>query len=81
MEEGSRESLFLMNDAGFDVNAAPLAWWTLAQKKGQPLEATPLPEPARYMYTLLGTEWQSAAPGSNQRHAFPNLSIREPAAP
>lgn len=81
LEESSRETLFLMNDAGYDVRVAPLAWWTLAEKKGQPLEATPLPEPARYMYSLLGTAWLPEISKPGKAEPTPGLSPRTSATP
>jgi hypothetical protein len=59
MEQGSRVSLSLMHDAGFDVAQAPLAWWLLADKKSEGLDDTPLPPRAEYLYKTLGETWHS----------------------
>ena len=52
-------ALALMQDAGFDLRQAPLAWWTLAQKPGKTLAKTVLPLQTTYTYELLATSWHS----------------------
>ncbi len=79
LEQSSRETLFLMHDAGFNLNAAPIALWKLPQKKGQPLEATPLTESVRYMYSLLGTVWEPEASESQAANGSPHLATRDAA--
>jgi hypothetical protein len=59
IEQSGRVSLFLMHEAGYDINEAPRTWWLLSSKKDIP-EAS-LPERATYLYQTLGTTWPSAA--------------------
>ena len=57
-EERLRVSLFLLDDAGFDIYQAPHAWWLLSSKK-KDLSQIPLPRRAAYLYQVLGTAWHT----------------------
>jgi hypothetical protein len=57
IEQSGRVSLYLMHEAGYDINEAPRTWWLLSSKKDIP-EAS-LPERAGYLYQTLGTTWLS----------------------
>jgi hypothetical protein len=59
LEQSGRESLALLNDAGYDIDQAPMAWWLLASNK--PLAKTPMPQRAAYLYSILGAEWHNPA--------------------
>jgi hypothetical protein len=56
-EQRARVSLALMNDAGYDVNEAPLAWWALADQKSAGLQRVRLPDRSVYLYKILGETW------------------------
>jgi hypothetical protein len=56
-EQRARVSLALMNDAGYDVNEAPLAWWALADQKSSGLQRVRLPDRSVYLYKVLGETW------------------------
>jgi hypothetical protein len=55
IEQSDRVSLFLLHEAGYDINEAPRTWWLLSSTKDIP-EAS-LPERAAYLYQALGTTW------------------------
>ena len=55
--QSSRVSLDLMNDAGFDVHEAPVAWWLLEPRKPEPVTSVSMPNRAAYLYRLLGEVW------------------------
>ena len=59
LEQSSRVSLSLMHDAGYDIDAAPLAWWLLADEKSKGLDKTSLPFLSEYLYKFLGETWHS----------------------
>jgi hypothetical protein len=56
-EQSGRVSLWLLQDAGYDLSQAPLAWWLLSSEKGTMAE-TPIPHRAEYLFGLLGERWQ-----------------------
>jgi hypothetical protein len=56
-EERGRVSLFLLDDAGYDVFQAPLAWWRLATSKD--LSGTEMPDHVAYLFKALGETWQT----------------------
>ena len=57
VEQSDRVALALMHDAGFDLGQAPLAWWTLAERSGQTLAETGLPERTTDDYGILARVW------------------------
>jgi hypothetical protein len=58
-EQRDRVSLFLLQDAGYDVYQAPLAWWALADQKAAGLERAPLPARSLNLYKILGETWHN----------------------
>jgi hypothetical protein len=58
-EQGAREGLALMHDAGYDLAQAPEAWWILATKEGKQPHTTQMPTRARYLYQVLATTWSA----------------------
>lgn len=60
-EQSGRVALGLMQDAGYDVEQAPVAWWLLASKRPKPLSEVPLPRHAAYLYKILGECWNNPA--------------------
>ena len=61
MEQRSRVSLFLLQDAGYDVAQAPMAWWLLAAGRPEPFSNSEVPERAAYLYRILGETWRDSA--------------------
>lgn len=59
-EQSDRVALDLMNDAGYDVTQAPLAWWLLASEKPRPLAEIELPFRTASLYDVLATTWAGA---------------------
>jgi len=57
-EQRARVSLDLMQDAGYDIEQAPVTWWLLAEKDSNDLADTPIPRHAEYLFGLLGERWQ-----------------------
>lgn len=55
-EQSTRTGLQWMEDAGFAVREAPVAWWRLADRKGKGLEKTALPYRSEYLYGVLWRE-------------------------
>ena len=55
--QSGRVALCLLNDAGYDLTQAPMAWWLLASAKPKSLEQIHLPDRAAYLYSVLGTTW------------------------
>jgi hypothetical protein len=55
-EERLRVSLFLLHDAGYDVDEAPHAWWLLSAKKKDIAHIAP-PRQSVYLYQVLGLAW------------------------
>jgi len=70
-EQNLRVSLGLLQDAGYDINQAPMAWWLLAPKKPKPLWETSMPGDVSYLYGILGEVW------NNPR----SVAVRSPANP
>lgn len=60
-EQSGRVALGLMQDAGYYVDQAPLAWWLLAAKTPKPISDIPLPHRAAYLYKILGECWNNPA--------------------
>lgn len=64
MRQSERVSLTLLRDAGYDIQQAPVAWWTLLEwkkSKGGPSAPTlssTMPEPAAYLYRTLDSVWR-----------------------
>ena len=57
LDQSGRVALGLMNDAGFDIYQAPIAWWLLSRKKAAPFQEMPMPRRAAYLYQTLGQNW------------------------
>ena len=57
-QQSTRAGLALMNDAGYDVRKAPLAWWRLADWGEIPLSKVKMPDRTEYAYSILGTAWR-----------------------
>ena len=53
-EQSGRVGLYLMKDAGFEPEQAPLAWWLLASGKPKDLASIGMPQRAAYLYEMLG---------------------------
>jgi hypothetical protein len=68
-DQSGRVSLWLLQDAGYDINQAPIAWWLIASKKPQPIADIPLPRRAASLYDFLGESWPqqdaSSAPAAS----------------
>lgn len=60
-EQAARTGLSFLQDAGFDLAAAPLAWWTLANPS-KPLVKVQMPNRTQYLYQILGTVYRPAPP-------------------
>jgi hypothetical protein len=58
-EQSGRVSLGLLQDAGYDIDQAPVAWWLLASKKPEPVSDISTPERAAYLYRMLGETWHN----------------------
>jgi hypothetical protein len=61
MLQRSRVSLSLLQDAGYDIVQAPMAWWLLATEKPGPVSDTEMPERVAYLYRVLGEIWRDSA--------------------
>ena len=59
-QQRARVSLCLLQDAGYDLRQAPVAWWLLASKEPRPIEKISMPEKAAYLYQVLGTTFRPA---------------------
>ncbi len=57
-QQSTRAALALMDDAGYDIREAPLAWWRLADWREIPLSEVKLPERTQYAYQVLSTAWR-----------------------
>ena len=55
--QSERVSLWLMHDAGYDVDEAPVAWWLLASRKPKPVAEIAMPDRSAYLYRVLAEEW------------------------
>ncbi len=53
-EQRARVSLDLMQDAGYDIEQAPVAWWLLSEKNSNDLADTRIPRHAEYLFGLIG---------------------------
>ncbi len=62
-EQCGRIALVLMDDAGFDIQQAPIAWWHLSSSKPEFMRDK-VPSRAAYLFEILSTDW---APGSPLR--------------
>lgn len=60
-EQRMRESLSLVNDAGYDVIGVPRIWWRLASADPKPLSEVPIPPKAEYAYAVIGSTWRDTA--------------------
>lgn len=58
-DQSGRVALWLLHDAGYDIDQAPVAWWLLAARTPQPISKIPLPHRAAYLYKILGECWNS----------------------
>jgi hypothetical protein len=56
-QQSGRVSLWLMHDAGYNLAAAPRAWWTLAAKSASGPLPRRLPDHTLFLYEDLGTTW------------------------
>lgn len=56
--QSGRVALCFMQDAGYDLTQAPVAWWLLAPAKPKPLAKTHVPDRAAYLFSVLGTTWR-----------------------
>ena len=59
-EQDQREAMCLLQDAGYDLTEAPMAWWLLHSNSKKPLPNGAMPPAAEYAYHLLGTAWRGA---------------------
>lgn len=59
-QQSGRVSLCLLHDAGYDLAAAPKAWWTLAAKSPAAPLPKRLPDHTLFLYEDLGTTWRAA---------------------
>ena len=69
VRQTARVALTLMQDAGYDLREAPLAWRLLEPKKPEPLEKSTIGDRPNYFYAILGTTWReqtSSAAGKNE---------------
>lgn len=57
-EQDQREAMGLLQDAGYDLNEAPVAWWLLHSNQKRPMPNGNMPPAAEYAYHLLGTVWR-----------------------
>jgi len=58
-QQAARVSLGLLQDAGYDIDQAPLAWWILASNKRKDLADIAMPKATIYLYQALGTSWKT----------------------
>lgn len=61
LEQSGRVSLGLLHDAGYDIQQAPVAWWTLATKPSKMLSETAPPPRALNLYRTIGVVWTSVS--------------------
>jgi hypothetical protein len=57
--QSGRVSLDLLQDAGYDIRQAPIAWWTLATKPSGALAETAPPPRALNLYRAIGMIWKN----------------------
>ena len=60
LDQSGRVGLRLMHDAGYDVQQAPLAWWTIASSQERSRKH-PLSVRAADLYRTIGVVWQNYA--------------------
>lgn len=70
MRQRDRVSLWLLHDAGYDIDQAPMAWWLLAldPKSINPMEKDDVPDRTAYLYGILGETWHNPAANTSQAH-------------
>jgi hypothetical protein len=68
LEQSGRVSLELLNDAGYDIDQAPMAWWLLDPKGPKPVAEVAMPPRAAYLYWVLGETWHNPAANAPQAH-------------
>jgi hypothetical protein len=61
MMQSGRVALGLLNDAGYETNQAPIAWWLLGKEKETSTTEIPIPLRATYSYKILGENWNNPA--------------------
>ena len=59
-EQDPREAMCLLQDAGYDMKEAPMAWWLLHSNPKKPMPNGAMPPAAEYAYHLLGTVWRGS---------------------
>ncbi len=59
-EQDQREAMCLLQDAGYDLKEAPMAWWLLHSNPKKTMPNGGMPPAAEYAYHLLGTAWRGA---------------------
>ncbi|WP_433965269.1 hypothetical protein [Tunturiibacter gelidiferens] len=59
IQQSGRVGLGLLHDAGYDINEAPLAWWTIAAKNTADPTATDPPDRSLNLYRTIGTVWHN----------------------
>ncbi len=65
-EQSGRESLSLMQDAGYDVMQAPEAWRLMAPKKAKDTSSTAIPSRSAYLLGIIAMEYRKTPPVSAQ---------------
>ncbi len=60
-EQCGRMSMVLLNDAGFDLRQAPIAWWRLSTKQADFMKKQP-PQHSAYLFKVLATMWNPDSP-------------------
>lgn len=78
--QSERVGLWLMRDAGYDIEQAPMAWWLLAQKPGQSLDQVTLPPRTEYLYTFLGDSWPREYAAASKSSVASSTPTSAPAA-
>jgi len=58
-QQSDRVSLWLMHDAGYDIDQAPIAWWLLASTEPKPISEIPMPRRTADLYGVLGECWNN----------------------
>jgi hypothetical protein len=59
IQQSGRVSLGLLHDAGYDINEAPLAWWTIAAKNAADPTITDPPNRSLNLYKTIGAVWHN----------------------
>ena len=60
-DQRGRVALSLMQDAGYDIDEAPKAWWALSAKDPNHVADSPMPDRAINLYRFLGAIWHNDA--------------------